>query len=169
MAEVAAVAKPVEITTGRKLYEADEHAWIECQVAALRAGDLDRIDRATLIEYLTEMAGRDRRELESRLVVLYAHILKYRLQPDRATRNWGLTVLEQQRAIRRLLKHLPSLATRTPEILRDVYPDAVQAALLETGADRKAVPREPEFDVAGLLDFAAKIHNDTISIPPPLA
>jgi hypothetical protein len=61
--------------TGRKLYEADEHAWIERQIAALRDGDLDRIDRDNLIEYLTELAGRDRRELESRLVVLYSHIL----------------------------------------------------------------------------------------------
>ncbi len=169
MGEVAAVVKPIEVSTGRKLYEADEHAWIQCQVAALRDGDLDRIDRDTLIEYLTEMAGRDRRELEFWLVVLYAHILKYRLQPERTTRSWGLTVLEQQRAIRRLLKHLPSLATRAPEILRDVYPDAVQAALLETGADGKAVPRKPEFDIAGLLDFVVKIHKDTISIPPPLA
>ena len=54
------------------LYEADEHAWIERQIAALRDGALDRLDRANLIAYLTDMAARDRRELGSRLIVLYA-------------------------------------------------------------------------------------------------
>ena len=67
------------------LYEADEHAWIERQIAALRDGALDRLDRANLIVYLTDMAARDRRELGSRLVVLYAHILKSRIQPEKAT------------------------------------------------------------------------------------
>jgi Domain of unknown function DUF29 len=166
MAEVAAVAKRVGRAASRKLYEADEHAWIERQIAALRDGDFDRVDRDSLIEFLTDMAGRDRRELESRLVVLYSHVLKYHLQQERATRSWRLTVLEQQRAIRRLFKHLPSLAKRADEILRDVYPDAVQAALLETGANRKAVPSKPEFDVAALLNFPVMPSGDGISIPP---
>jgi hypothetical protein len=40
------------------LYNADEHAWIECQIAALRDGDLNRLDRINLIAYLTDMAAR---------------------------------------------------------------------------------------------------------------
>jgi hypothetical protein len=47
------------------LYEVDEHAWIECRIAALRDGALDRLDRVNLIAYLTDMAARDRRELGS--------------------------------------------------------------------------------------------------------
>lgn len=77
------------------LYEADEHAWIERQIAALRDGDLDRLDRVNLIAYLTDMAARDRRELASRLISLYAHVLKLRIQPEKATRSWRLTVREQ--------------------------------------------------------------------------
>ncbi|HEX3573506.1 MAG TPA: DUF29 family protein [Rhodopila sp.] len=42
------------------LYEADEHAWIEHQSAALRSGDRNSLDRANLIAYLTDMATRDR-------------------------------------------------------------------------------------------------------------
>ena len=52
----------IEQTAGT-LYEADEHAWIERQIAALRDGALDRLDRANLIAYLTDMAAPDRREL----------------------------------------------------------------------------------------------------------
>ncbi|MEA2789996.1 MAG: hypothetical protein QOG73_2402 [Acetobacteraceae bacterium] len=86
------------------LYEADEHAWIERQIAALRDGDLDRLDHVNLIVYLTDMAARDHRELGSRLTVLYANILKSRIQTKRAAEGWRLTIREQQRAIRRLLK-----------------------------------------------------------------
>lgn len=140
------------------LYEVDEHAWIERQIAALRDGDLVRLDRANLIVYLTDMAARDRRELGSRLIVLYAHILKSRIQPEKATDSWRLTIREQQRAIRRLLRSLPSLKHRADDILREVYPDAVEMAFDEmgklTGAD-PAAWSEPDFDVAALLDFDA--------------
>ena len=137
------------------LYEADEHAWIERQIASLRDGDLDRLDRANLIAYLTDMAGRDRRELESRLIILYAHILKWNIQPEKATESWRLTIREQQRAIRRLLKSLPSLKHRADDILREVCPDAVETAFDKMGlTDRDPAARsEPGLDVAGLLSF----------------
>jgi hypothetical protein len=139
-------------------YEADEHAWIERQIAALRDGDLDRLDRANLIAYLTDMAARDRRELGSRLIVLYAHILKSRIQPEKATESWRLTIREQQRAIRRLLTSLPSLGRRADDILREVYPDAVEMAFDEMGKMAGSDPAswtEPDLDVADLLNFDA--------------
>jgi hypothetical protein len=139
-------------------YEADEHAWIERQIAALRDGDLDRLDRVNLVAYLADMAARDCRELEWRLTVLYAHILKSRIQPKRATESWQLTIREQQRAIWRLLKSLPSLSHGADEILRDVYPDAVEMAFDEMGKQSGFDPAawsEPDLDVAGVLNFDA--------------
>ncbi len=147
----------VELPTDA-LYEADEHSWIERQIAGLRDGGLDRLDRVNLIAYLTDMAARDRRELGSRLIVLYAHILEPRIQPEKATGSWRLTIRERQRAIRRLLKSLPSLGHRADDILREVYPDAVETAFDEmgklTGSDPTAWS-EPDFDVAGLFNFDA--------------
>lgn len=140
------------------LYEADEHAWIERQIAALQDGDVDRLDRANLVAYLTDMAACDRRELGSRLIGLYAHVLKSNIQPEKATESWRLTIREQQRAIRRLLKSLPSLRHRADDILREVYPDAVEMPFYEmgklTGSD-PAAWSEPDLDVAGLLNFDA--------------
>ena len=104
------MADAVEQTT--ELYEADEHAWIERQIASLRDGDLNRLDRANLIAFLTDMAARDRRELGSRLIILYAHILKSNIQPEKATESWRLTIREQQRAIRRLLDARAGLGRR---------------------------------------------------------
>ncbi len=140
------------------LFEADEHAWIERQIAVLRDGDLGRLDRADLIAYLTDMAAHDRRELGSHLIVLYAHILKSRLQPEKATKSWRLTIREQQHAIRRLLKSLPSLNHQADNILREIYPDAVELAFDEmdklTGSD-PATCSEPDLDGAALLTFDA--------------
>jgi hypothetical protein len=121
------------------LYDTDELAWIEAQVDALRSGDLGRLDRANLIDCLLDMAKRERRELESRLTVLAAHILKCRMQPP-ATRSWWLTIQEQKRQVRRMLRDYPSLAAKADDLLGGVYPDAVESALDETGLDRGIVP-----------------------------
>nr|WP_294511351.1 DUF29 domain-containing protein [uncultured Rhodopila sp.] len=147
----------IEHPTGT-LYEADEHAWIERQIAALRDGDVDALDRVNLIAYLSDMTARDRRELGSRLILLYAQILKLRIQPEMATRSWRLTIRDQQRAIRLLFRTLPGLKHRADEILKDVYPDAVEAAFDEigplTGSD-SAHWSEPDLHVTGLLSFDA--------------
>jgi hypothetical protein len=75
----------IELSTTTDLYEADEHAWIERQIAALRDGAFDRLDRANLIEFLSSMAARDRRELASRTTLLMQHMIKYSVQPERAS------------------------------------------------------------------------------------
>jgi Domain of unknown function DUF29 len=92
------------------------------------------------------------------LTVLYALILKSRIQPERATESWRLTIRQQQRAIRRLLKSLPSLNHRADDIVREVHPDAVETAFDGIG---KPIGSDPaawsdlELDVAGPLSFDA--------------
>ena len=65
------------------LYEADETAWLEATADLVRRGLYDQLDTENLSEYLSDMAKRDRREVESRLIVLLAHVLKWVHQPDR--------------------------------------------------------------------------------------
>ncbi|MBX6314645.1 MAG: DUF29 family protein [Isosphaeraceae bacterium] len=43
-------------------------------------------------EYLSDITRRDRREVESRLAVLIAHLLKWTYQPRRRTRSWRATI-----------------------------------------------------------------------------
>jgi len=135
----------------KSLYDTDELAWIEEQIAALQADDLDRLDRANLIEYLTDMAKRERRELESRLIVLATHVLKCRIQPP-PSRSWRLTILEQQRMVGAMLRDYPSLAAQADGLLRDAYPHAIIAALVETGLDRSVIPADV-LSVQALLQF----------------
>src|SRR5439155_13374423 len=60
-------------------------------------------DYEHLAEFLTDTAKRDRREVERRLAVLIAHLLKWEHQPDKRTRGWRLTVEQQRQELRRLL------------------------------------------------------------------
>ncbi len=135
------------------LYEADEHAWIEQQIAALRSGCLDQLDRAHLIEFLTEMTIRDRRELRSRLTVLLIHLLKIRFQPGRLTRSWGDTIIEQQSEVRGFLADIPSLTHHVPELFSEAYDDAVRRAARQTSLPPATFPATCPWTLDEALSF----------------
>ena len=90
-------------------------------------------------------------QLTNRLIVLIAHILKWRLQPDRRSRGWVLTVREQRRRIERLIRRNPSLKSRLLSIYEDAYPSAVDRAADETGLPDGAFSAEPPFDLEAAM------------------
>lgn len=132
------------------LYEADETAWLEVTADLVRAGRFDQLDPATLAEYLTDMAKRDRREVVSRLVVLLAHLLKWEAQPDRRSGSWQATVLEQQRELRQLLAS-GTLRNHAEAVLAEAYADARKLAAAETGLARAAFPESCPWDLDAAL------------------
>ena len=132
------------------LYEADETAWLEQTAALVRGHRFDQLDPVTLAEYLTDMAKRDRREVFSRLVVLLAHLLKWEHQPDRRSRSWRGTILEQQRELRQLLES-GTLRNHADAVLAEAYTDARKQAAAETGLARGTFPAECVWDVASAL------------------
>jgi hypothetical protein len=150
---VPQMSRPKELPYPDSLYEADEHEWIAVQVAALRDGTLDRLDRAHLAEYLTDMTVRDRRELTSRLIVLLTHLLKIREQPERLTRSWVNTVRTQQREINLMLQGIPSLGRQADQFLAGAYPDAVKEAAGETGLPKARFPAASPWTVDEALTF----------------
>jgi hypothetical protein len=138
---------------GRALYEADEHEWIAAQVAALTHGQFDRLDRANLIEYLTETTIRDRRELKSRLIVLLHHILKVELQPEQLTRSLIGTILGQQSEVRSIIEGIPGLGRQADAIAASAWPDAVRRAARETGLPASRFPATLPWTVVQALAF----------------
>ncbi len=85
--------------TPRTFYEADETGWLEATAELVRAGRLGEVDTASLAEYLSDMAKRDRKEVVSRLVVLLTHLLKYEYQPERRSGSWRTTIRTQRREL----------------------------------------------------------------------
>jgi hypothetical protein len=146
----AGMAKVLERT--RDLYDADLLAWLEQQAGYLRAGQLDRLDVAHLIEELESMGGSQRRELKSRLEILLMHMLKRDAQPRRRSRSWQSTIVEQRARIADLLEQSPSLRNGMEEVARQAFAVAVKRAAIETGLKRSAFPAALPYGVAAILE-----------------
>ncbi len=132
-----AIAKPNNQLNNQQeqnnLYESDLNLWLETTIDQLKAGDLHNLDIINLIEELEGLAGRDRRELKSRLRTLLEHLLK-RCYVDmpREFNGWERTIREQRRQIRDILKQSPSLKniwlTNFDEVLEDALDEVRQEA-----------------------------------------
>ena len=92
------------------LYERDLDLWLEMAIIHLKAGDFHHLDVENLIEELEGLSGRNKHEIENRLIRLLEHILKrgYVKMPD-CYRGWEVTIINQRDKLRRLLRQSPSL------------------------------------------------------------
>lgn len=121
------------------LYEQDETAWLERMADLIRTGRLEEVDYPHLAEYLTDMARRDRREVESRLIVLMLHILKWTYQPDQLSGSWRSTIIAQRQELEGLVNS-GVLRRHAEAILETAYRKAVERAVAETGLPTATFP-----------------------------
>ena len=130
--------------TKLSLYDRDQHLWLEEAIAKLRVQDFQGLDLVHLIEELEIVAGRDRAEIESRLGVLLAHLLKrLYVQSDYDYRGWEITIREQRRHLRIALQQSPSLK----RFFVEAFDRAWQDALIEVREDypQDAFPDQWQF------------------------
>jgi hypothetical protein len=133
-------------------YEQDFYAWLMQNVALIRQGKLAEIDAENIAEELEGMAKRDRRQLMNRLAMLLMHMLKWQFQPNKRSRSWELTVIEQRKRVEELLKDSPSLKHQLEERIVDAYEIAVLKTARETGLSRKTFPAVCSYTIDELLD-----------------
>jgi hypothetical protein len=134
------------------LYDTDYIAWLEEQVAHLRAGRLSALDVENVAEELESLMKKERRQLENRLEVLILHLLKWDHQPSQRSNQWRATVQEQRTRIRRLLRDSPSVRREVEPMCRDVYADAIGAAIIETGLSETAFPPTLPYSVEQVFE-----------------
>lgn len=134
------------------LYDTDYVAWLEEQVGHLRAGRLRALDVENVAEELESLVNKERRQLENRLAVLLLHLLKWDHQPDQRSNRWRASVAEQRARLRRLLRDSPSLKPSLEEAAREVYPEAVEQAAIETSLIEKAFPASLPYSVDQILE-----------------
>lgn len=144
---------PPEHPPDQTPYEADFLLWVDRQAYLLRHGRLDELDLKHLTEELEEMAGSQRRELRSRLIVLLVHLLKCRYQPERKTPSWMASLSEQRSQITLQLEESPSLAPYLMPYAEKAYPAAVTRASLETGIPKSTFPVAQPFSQEEMLDL----------------
>ncbi len=142
------------------LYQQDFYAWIYHNIDLLRQRKFSEIQVDTLIEELEDMASRDRDELESRLAILIAHLLKWQYQSAHRSSSWRNSIVEQRYRIVRGLRKAPSLKHHWSKAIQEAYPDAVNIAVKETGLSVNLFPASCPYSTEQLLDedFYPDIH-----------
>lgn len=134
-------------------YESDFAAWVERQVGLLRAQKFSELDLGNLLEELDSMGSNLHHELRSRLIVLLAHLLKCKYQPQRKCKSWFSTLSEQRDQIALRLERSPSLRPLLNNYINAAYRSAVYRASIETGIPESAFPRTPPFSQEEILDL----------------
>ena len=113
------------------LFEQDETAWLEAMAELATSGRYAEMDFEHLGEYLKDMAKRDLREVFSRLVVLWCHLLKWEHQPERRSGSWRGSIRAQRRELRKLLES-GTLRNHAETVLAETYEEARRQAADET-------------------------------------
>ncbi len=133
-------------------YEADYALWCAEQGTLLREGRFDALDRENLAEEIESLGRSDRRQIESRLRVLAAHLLKWKFQPEKRKGDWQVTIRNQRIEILALVAESPSLRTHPARVLQAQYRVARANAADETGLPEETFPPECPFTIEQVLD-----------------
>jgi hypothetical protein len=147
---VARAKQKIEAVGG--LYERDFNLWVEEQVALLETGAFERLDLAHLIDEIADMARSQRKAIRNDLVVVLAHLLKWRYQPERRSTGWAGSIVEHRRRIREEIEDSPSLAGYPSEVLERCYRGAREQAAAETGLPPETFPVEVPFTAEQALE-----------------
>ncbi len=137
----------------QQLYDRDFAQWIAATIAHLKDQNVSALDWENLIEEMEGLGKSERRELENRLEVLLAHILKrcYVAIPD-YYRGWQATIQTQRNALRRLLTQSPNLKPYLSELFDVIADDAL--LVVRAGYPDALLPSAWPFsrDLGALLD-----------------
>jgi hypothetical protein len=117
----------------------------------MRAEKFSELDRENLLEELESMGANVHHELRSRLIVLLAHLLKCKFQPQRKCKSWFATLSEQRDQIALHLDRSPSLRRFMDGYIDAAYRSAVVRASLETGLPKSAFPATQPFSLTEVL------------------
>jgi hypothetical protein len=145
--KTAARAPPVD------LYEADFYAWTQEQARLLREQRWSKLDVEELAEEVEAVGRNDRRQIESCLIVVLSHLLKWKYQPGSRSPSWKRTLREQRRRIAQIVKETASLGSYPAKVFLEQYEAACLDAADETGMAVELFPDACPFTIEQVLDI----------------
>lgn len=134
------------------LYNDDFYGWSQEQANLLRSRRFNELDAENLLEEIEAMGRSERRELESRLEKLLAHLLKWKYQDSRRGKSWLLTIKEQRKKFVDCLNENPSLKNKKKERLATLYEYAKLSAAKETGITESIFPDKCPWTFEQIMD-----------------
>jgi len=136
-------------------YHRDFYQWIQTTIQQIQQGAIDSLDWNNMVEELQDLGNEQKNQLESRLQVLYEHLLKlayWSQERDYKQRGWRATILEQRKQLKRLLKRNPSLMAYIQEVNQEIYEDARQITATKTGLPLDTFPPFPIANMEDVLN-----------------
>lgn len=111
---VQALSKKKTISRPRKKeedYNKDFFNWTEAQVRYLKLRQFEKLDLENLVEEIESLGRRDKRALQSHLMVLLTHYLKKKFQPEAQgnSHSWEASIQNAEIEIELILKDSSSL------------------------------------------------------------
>jgi hypothetical protein len=134
------------------LYEKDLYTWAHQQSDLLRQEKFDQLDLSHLIEELTDLGNRHYDQLESRLMQLVAHLLKWQVQHWRRSNSWRATIRVQRTSIDKLLRRNPGLKSRLDEAMKESWSEARDLAIAETDLPDENFPETCPFKLEEIVN-----------------
>ena len=140
------------MTSAQALYQTDFDLWLQETANSLRNEDLSRLDCQNLAEEIEDMAGSRKDALESNLIRVLQHLLKWRYQPQRRTNSWKASITEHSLRLNKAFKKSPSLKPYFEQVFPECYQDARLITAQETGLDISVFPDVCPFSQADVLN-----------------
>jgi hypothetical protein len=144
----------VDVKARNSLYETDFFAWTQEQARLLRERRWSDLDLDNLVDEVESVGKSDKRQMESRLEILMAHLLKWKYQPGGRSTSWTGTIFEQRGRLGSLLEDSPSLHEFFRQAVGRSYTAARLLAAKETGIAFGLFPEECPFAPDQVLDHA---------------
>ena len=83
-------------TDTANLYDRDYYLWLLHTAQLISEGKFSEVDAANLIEEIEDMGRSEKRAIESNLVFVLLHLLKYKYQPEKGCGQMSLVIRDRQ-------------------------------------------------------------------------
>ena len=135
------------------LYDRDYLQWIDNTVDRLRSQNYNQVDWGHLIEEIEAMSRRERKAMQSNLIVLFLHLLKWQYQSELRSGSWRGSIVEHRQRLTDDLEESPSLKSYLHEVWDQAYSKAVVRAAAETGLSIMTFPTVCAYSTDQVLDL----------------
>jgi len=124
--------------TTKTLYDTDFVEWTAHMAGLLREGRLDEVDLEHVAEEIEDLGKSERLAVRSQLRRMLAHLIKLRIQPERAGASWRGSIVSARIEILDHITDSPTLRRHAETNLPRIYREAVELALAETNLAARA-------------------------------
>jgi len=143
-------------TTTKTLYDTDFVEWTAHTASLLRERRFDEVDLEHVVEEIEDLGSSQRSAVESQLRRMLKHLVKQRIQPERAGTSWLSSIVDARVEIDSMIGNSPSLRRYAEENLQRIYAKAVKDALIETRLIERAgelsIPVQCPYTLDDLLE-----------------